>query len=154
MIRALKNLKNLHFNGLILTKLYNVSAKQVQRSYVRLHSRLIESLKENWLMLLEIGMRNWLVSSQLTWGIWQILTWGLKNLKNLHFNRLLLTKVNNVWAKNSVEELFLTELNTDAKFEGKMTCAFKNDMRNLAHFHQSIFGSLKFGTLMRSFCPK
>ena len=30
------------------------------------------------------------------------------------------------------------ELNIDAKVEGKMTCAFKNDMRNLAHFHQSI----------------
>ena len=45
-------------------------------------------------------------------------------------------------------------LNTDAKFEGKMTCAFKNDMRNLANFHQSMFGSLKIGTLMGSFYPK
>ena len=27
--------------------------------------------------------------------------------------------------------------NIDAKFEGKLTCAFKNDMRNLAHSHQS-----------------
>ena len=26
-------------------------------------------------------------------------------------------------------------LNIDAKFEGKLTCAFKNDMRNLANFH-------------------
>ena len=33
------------------------------------------------------------------WGIWQILTRALENLKNLHFNRLLLTKVYNVWAK-------------------------------------------------------
>ena len=32
--RELKSLKNLHFNGLLLTKLYNVSAKKVQRSYV------------------------------------------------------------------------------------------------------------------------
>ena len=23
----------------------------------------------------------------------------------------------------------------DAKFEGKLTCTFKNDMRNLANFH-------------------
>ena len=45
------------------------------------------------------------------------------------------------------------ELNIDAKFEGKMTCAFKNDMRNLANFHQSMFGSLKIGTLMGSFYP-
>ena len=28
-------------------------------------------------------------------------------------------------------------LKTDAKFEGKLTFAFKNDMRNLANFHQS-----------------
>ena len=26
---------------------------------------------------------------------------------------------------------------TDEKFEGKLTCASKNDMRNLANFHQS-----------------
>ena len=35
-----------------------------------------------------------------------------------------------------MEELFLMELNIDAKFERKMTCTFKNDMRNLAHFHR------------------
>ena len=35
-----------------------------------------------------------------------------------------------------------------AKFEGKLTCAFKNGMRNLANFHQSTFESLKIGTLM------
>ena len=43
--------------------------------------------------------RNWLYSPKLTWGIWQILTRALKNLKNLHFNGLLLNKVYNVWAK-------------------------------------------------------
>ena len=45
-------------------------------------------------------------------------------------------------------------LNTDAKFEGKMTCAIKNDMRNLANFHRSMFGSLKIETLMGYFYPK
>ena len=34
-------------------------------------------------------------------------------------------------------------LNIDAIFEGKLTCAFKNDMKNLAKFHQSMFESLK-----------
>ena len=42
----------------------------------------------------------------------------------------------------------------DAKFEGKLTCAFKNDMRNLANFHHSTFESLKIGTLMGSFYPE
>ena len=34
-------------------------------------------------------------------------------------------------------------LNIEATFEGKLTCAFKNNMSNLANFYQSIFGSLK-----------
>ena len=86
------------------------------------------------------------VNSKLTWGIWRILTWALKNLKNLHFNGLLLNKVYNVWPKKSVGEFCLMALNIDATFEGKLNCAFKNDMRNLANFHQRMFESLKIGT--------
>ena len=36
-------------------------------------------------------------------------------------------------------------LNIDATFEEKLTCAFKNGMRNLANFHESMFESLKTG---------
>ena len=89
--------------------------------------------------------RNWLVSSKLTWEIWRILTRALENLINLHFNGLLFNKVYNVWAKKSIGEFCLMALNIDATFEGKLTCAFKNDMRNLANFHQSMFESLKIG---------
>ena len=46
------------------------------------------------------------------------------------------------------------ELNIDTKCEGKITCAFKNDMINLANFHQSMFKIRKIGTLMGSFHPK
>ena len=91
----------------------------------------------------KINMRNW-----------RIFTRALENLKNLHFNGLLLNKVYNVWAKKSIEELCLMAVIIDAKFEGKMTCVFKNDIRNLANFHQSMFESLKIGTLMGSFYPK
>ena len=45
-------------------------------------------------------------------------------------------------------------LNIDATFEGELTCAFKNDIRDLANFHQTMFKSLKIGTLMGSFYPK
>ena len=45
-------------------------------------------------------------------------------------------------------------LNIGAKFEGKLTCAFKNDMTNSVNFHQSTFESLKSGTLIGSFYPK
>ena len=45
-------------------------------------------------------------------------------------------------------------LKIDTKFEGKLTCASKNDMRNLANFHQSTFKSLKIWTFIGSFYLK
>ena len=45
-----------------------------------------------------------------------------------------MNKVYNVWAKKTTGELCLTALNTDTTFEGKLTCAFKNDMRNSSKF--------------------
>ena len=45
-------------------------------------------------------------------------------------------------------------LNVDTKFAGKLTCTSKNDMMNLANFHQSMSGSLKIGTFIRSFYLK
>ena len=46
------------------------------------------------------------------------------------------------------------ELNIGVKFEGKLTCPFKNEMRNLANFHQSMSESLKIGTFIALFYPK
>ena len=45
-------------------------------------------------------------------------------------------------------------LNIGVKFERKLTCAFKNGMRNLANFHQSMFKSLKIRTFIGLFYPK
>ena len=45
-------------------------------------------------------------------------------------------------------------LKIDTKFEGKLTCASKNDMRNFANFHQSTFESLKSWTFIGSFYQK
>ena len=44
-------------------------------------------------------------------------------------------------------------LNSDAKFEEKLTCGLESDMRNLANFTRGL-KSLKIGTLMGSFYPK
>ena len=79
---------------------------------------------------------------------------ALENNKNLHFNGLLLNKVYNVLAKKSIEELYLMALNIATSFDGKVTCSFKNEMRNLANFHHTTFESLKIGTLMGSIYPK
>ena len=51
-------------------------------------------------------------------------------------------------------ELFLMAHNIDDTFEEKLTFGFKNDMRNLANFHQSTFKCQKIGTFMGSFYPK
>ena len=45
-------------------------------------------------------------------------------------------------------------LNIGVKIEEKLTCAFKNDMRNLANFYQNMFESLKTGTFIGLFYPK
>ena len=46
--RALECLKNLLFNEVLLTKVYNAWAMKVQKSYVGWHWRLMQNLKENW----------------------------------------------------------------------------------------------------------
>ena len=56
--------------------------------------------------------------------------------EKIAFELAPLTKVYNVCTKKSTEELYLMELMIDAKFKGKVSCAFKNDMRNLANLHR------------------
>ena len=43
-------------------------------------------------------------------------------------------------------------LKSDTKFEEKLTCGLKNDMRNSEIFTRAL-ESVKFGTLMGFFCP-
>ena len=45
-------------------------------------------------------------------------------------------------------------LKIDKKFEEKLTCASKNDIRNFANFHQGTFESLKIWTFIGFFYPK
>ena len=77
-----------------------------------IHSRKCVSLKfiEELCVSIQNLKSNWLANSKFIWGIWRILTRALKNLKNLNFNELLVTKVYNVWAKESTEELSLIAL--------------------------------------------
>ena len=70
-----------------------------------------------------------------------------QNPKNFPFNKLSLTKV-----QHSTETVCLMALKIDAKFEGKLTCSSKDNMSNLANFHQST-QNLKSRTLMRCFYP-
>ena len=130
---ALKNLKNLHFNGLLLTKVYNVWAKKVQRSYVWWHWRLMQNLKENWLVL-----------SKMTWGILQIFTRA--HLKVWKVGLLLgpFIQSRKCMSLKFTEELCVMRMKNGAKFEEDLTCQFKIDMRNLMNFDPSTQKSQKF----------
>ena len=78
---------NLYFDRLLLVKVYRISAKKVQRSYVSWHWRVIQNLKKNQFVV-----------SKMT-RVWWILILALKSLKNLHFDWSLSCKVYNVWPK-------------------------------------------------------
>ena len=69
-----------------------------------------------------------------TWGIWQILTWALKSLKNCLMDSLCPKYI--MVKRKSTEELSFMTWKIVAKFEEKLTCVLKN-MRNLADFHLS-----------------
>ena len=88
--------QNWDFDEILLSKLENVWAQNLQRSYVSWQWRMIEKLK-----------RNWLLDLKLTCEISRILTRALGNLKTLCFNGLLVTKVYNVWAK-TVQRSYLS----------------------------------------------
>ena len=74
----------------------------------------------------------------------------MRNLANFHqstqksqnwdFNRVLLSKVENVRAG----DLCVMTMKNDSKFEEKLTCLFKTDMRNLTNFDPSTHKSQTF----------
>ena len=105
-------------------KIWQSFTRAIKKCYVTWQWRLMQNFE-----------RNLLAVSKLTQGNWRILTQSLESLKKLHFNRLFLTEEYNVSAKKGAEELSLIALKIDAKFEGKLACAFKNDMMKLANFH-------------------
>ena len=53
-------------------------------------------------------------------------------------------------SQKSTEELCVITLKNDEKFQEELTCALKNEMKNLANFDPTV-ESLKIRTLMGSF---
>ena len=142
MIRALRNLKTLHFNGLILTKVYSVSAKKVQRNYVWFHSRLMQSLKENWLMLPKIDVRNLANFHQSTW---KSPSWDLDGI--------LLSKVENLWAWNLRESMYHDNKEWCKNWRG-IYLSVQNWLEEFDKFWSKHSKFSKICTLMGFFWPK
>ena len=114
MTPALKNLNNFHFNGLLLTKVYNVWAKKLQWSYVWWHSRLILNLKENRLVLRKITWRILQIFTRAHSKIWKVrllLSPFIQNRKCMSFKfteELCVMKIKNngsFWPKYIIFEL-------------------------------------------------
>ena len=125
-----KNLKNLHFNGLLLNKVHNLPTKKSIGEFYLMALINDATFEEKLACAFKNDMRN-------------LMNFDLST-KNLRFNGLLLVKVHDLWAKESIGEFCLMALNIDATFEGKLTGAFKNDMRNLTNFDLSTEKSQKF----------
>ena len=73
--------ENLHFDGLLLSKTYTFLDEKVQRSYVSLHRRVIQSLKKKMTLPSKNDMRN-LVNFNAS----------SKTSEHLHFDALFLSK--------------------------------------------------------------
>ena len=100
-----------HFNGLLLSKLYKVWAKKMQRSYLSWYWTVMQNLKKPDLVVLKMA-----------WGIEWTFIRALKSLKNCRLTGSFCPK----------HILFQIE-----NFRGKLTCGLKNDIRNLVDFHAS-----------------
>ena len=107
------NSESLHFNVLLFSIAYKVSAKKVQKNYLSWHWKRSKLWK------------NWLFVWNMTWKIWWTLTRAAKILK-------ISTLMGYFWRKYVMFEL--------KKYRGfvswKMTYAFKNDISNLVNFHK------------------
>ena len=112
-IKALKNLKICTLMGPFCPK-RNVSARKFQRNYVSWHGKVMQNLRENWLMAWKIT-RNLVNFHASSW-----------KSENLHFDGIFLSKVCNVWPKIYRRVV-----------SWKMTYGFKNDIRSLVNFHTS-----------------
>ena len=124
----------------ILSKSYKVSVKKVQKSYLKWHWRVMQSLKKNWLVV-----------SNITWGTYYQ---PLKSLMKNSFRwALFLQSIQGFSYKNTQILSFMT-LNSDAKFEENLTLHFqtwREELGELSLEHSKVW---KKFTLMSSFCPK
>ena len=134
--------QNWDFDGILLSKVENAWAYDLQGSYVSWYWTIMQNLK-----------RNWLLSSKLTWRTWQILTWALQNLKKVHFKWAAFDQSINVWA-DKIQTSYVWwhwRLMQNLKEKGlvltKMTWG-------IWWIFTRVLKSLNIGTLMGSFYPK
>ena len=122
--------QNWYFHGILLSKIENAWATNLQRSYNQWHWRMIKNAK-----------RNWLVVSKLTQGIWWILTWELESLKIYTLLGCFWPNYIYVWAKKVQRSYVWLHSRLIQSLKENWLVLPKIDMRNLANFHQSTWKS-------------
>ena len=107
-----RNSEILHLGELLLWKSYKVLAKKVQKSYLSLHWKVMQSLKKNWLVVVN-----------LTWVVWWIFTQPFK----FHFAIF----VQSIWdlSQKKIQRSYLSWYWTVMQNLNKpWPCGFKNGM--------------------------
>ena len=129
----LKISKNLYFNGLPLTKVYNVWLKKSTERLCLIAVKIDAKLKENWLVL-----------SKMTWRVWQIFNRARSKVWNLEFLLGPFIQSRKCMSLKFTGELCFMRMKNDAKFEEDLTCQFKIGMRNLTNSESSTWKIQKF----------
>ena len=122
---ALESLKNIHFNGLILSKVYIVWAKKVQRSYLY----GIEEWCEIWR------------KTDFLLGKWHVefgkFPPGHSKLSNVELWWDSFVQSRKCMSLKFTEEICVMTMKNDKKIEEQLTCHFKIDMKNFRNFDPS-----------------
>ena len=125
---ALENDKNLHFNGLLLNKVHDLWAK---KNYMGV---LLDGT-EYWCNIWKktsLCFQKWHEEFDEFWPEHQKIS---KICTFLGF--LWIKYIFNLWIKKIIGEFCCIPLNIHATFEGKLTRAFKNYLRNLMNFDRT-----------------
>ena len=133
--------ENLYFDGLLLSKAYNILDKKVQKSYVSWNWRVMESLKKNWLLI-----------PKMTWGIWWILMQAVVSLK-IYTLMCYFCRKYIIFDPKKYRAVMCHNTEEWCKIWGGTDLCLENDMRNLVNFELTL-ESLKICTLMGSFWLK
>ena len=123
---ALENLKNFQVNGLLLSKVYIVWAKKVQRNYFSWHWKVTHNLKKNWLVV-----------SKMTCGVWYIFSRELKSVK-ISIWLDLFVQSRKYMSLKFRDMLCAMKMKKNAKIEEELTCRFKIDMWNFPNLTSKV----------------
>ena len=139
--QSTRKCQNWNFDKILLSKVENVWALNLQWSYVSWQWRMIQKLKRNWLVVLKLTRTL------------QILTGALESLKNLCFNWLLVAKVYIVRATKQQRSYLLWHWKVMEILKKNWLVVWKKTWEIWQIFARAL-ESVKIETLMGSFYPE